>query len=144
MVSPNGTGVHLDFVRNLYKSCSSFTILHPFGEKMVITPKPGIILTHIHNDIGLLQRFEERNNHLSLCGKYKPERGQQARAETGVLLSTSSNTNTKKRSDSLDKRIAAKIGGKHRKTKRRIKTKRHKKITCKYKKYGKTRKNHKK
>jgi hypothetical protein len=135
---PNNT----DFFDFKAQNCSSFKIAHPFGEKMVIDPRNGITLSNVHDDIDVLKSFEEANSNLSLCGKYKSERSQQARTETGVLLSTS--TNTKKRSESFDKSIAAKIGGKHRKTKRRIKTKRHKKITCKYKKYGKTRKYHKK
>jgi hypothetical protein len=128
------------------QNCSSFKIARPFGEKMGILPINGITLSSVHDDINVLQDFEQANKSLSLCGKYKLERLQQARTETGVLLSTSTSTstNTKKRSESFDKSIAAKIGGKYRKTKRNIKSKKHKNTTRKYKKYGKTRKYHKK
>ena len=112
------------------QNCSSFTIAHPFGEKMDILPIDGITLSSVNYDIDVLKRFEEANSNLSLCGKYKTESNIQRRGDAVSKIEEQS--------------ALAKIGGKHRKTKRRTKTKRHKKTTRKYKKYGKTRKHHKK
>jgi hypothetical protein len=123
------------------ESCSSFKIARPFGEKMVITPTHGITLTHIHNDIGSLQRFEDVNKELSLCGKYKKESNIQRR---GDAVSEPKNIETKVLALNKPVKTGTDIGGKHRKTKRRTKIKRHKKTTRKYKKYGKTRKHYKK
>jgi hypothetical protein len=115
------------------QNCSSFTIAHPFGEKMDILPINGITLSSVHDDINVLQEFEEANKHLSLCGKYK--------IDSNIRRQGDAVSKTK---DIEEQFVLAKKGGKHRKTKRRTKTKRHKKTTRKYKKYGKTRKPHKK
>ena len=120
------------------QNCSSFKIARPFGEKMGIDPSNGITLSNVHDDIGLLQSFEEENKALSLCGKYKKDSN--VRRQGAVVSKPKDIEKLLK----LPVSVNTGIGGKHRKTKRRTKIKRHKKTTRKYKKYGKTRKHHKK
>ena len=129
------------------QNCSSFKIARPFGEKMGIDPSNGITLSNVHDDIGLLQSFEEENKELSLCGKYKKESNVRRRGDDvskpkdieKKILALNVPVNT-----DVPVNTGTGIGGKHRKTKRRTKIKRHKKTTRKYKKYGKTRKHYKK
>jgi hypothetical protein len=58
----------------IYENCSSFKIKKPFGQKMRIISRRGIISP----DVKVWQKYEKTHRNISLCGKYRTRKTRKA------------------------------------------------------------------